>query len=445
VNIGYSCLGRSWNLSLDNASTLGGDIDRARLLFRLATAHPSHTFVLIGRNSGEDPSMLGYPSNVVNPYCSGGKPPKLQYPYHGSSPEAHHEYLEEWERVFDTWPVIDEHIMWVGQHGGSNSPMPQIGYDWADDKFTNPQMAFMNYCSYLLHWTNLTGVEPLALVPDPRNYWKARELREGFTRPLLGQFNEERVAKYDQYNKWDANGHPPCPTWLGPDRYIDGYREQSVWVAKVKTVYAGIEMTALDDPFSIPFNPKEARRLSFGVITNENRKEVTLDRKSLVRDWVIKNFPDAPIYGTWSKDSQAELGRTIAPVPASQMYSKLREFRSTVTLPASGSGWATAKPWEAFAVGTVCFFHHKYDSQGHILPLQGSRAFNDLTQEGQFVAAFLRVKTPDELGMKVNSVTADDELHHMLVTSQRRLFEKRFGETRGGAATIEDALMLGRR
>jgi hypothetical protein len=37
-----------------------------------------------------------------------------------------------------------------------------------------------------------------------------------------------------------------------------------------------------------------------------------------------------------------------------------------VTFPATATGWATAKPWECFAAGCICFKHPRYDDQRHI-------------------------------------------------------------------------------
>ena len=68
MKIAYGKIGRSYNLSFTKQSTLGGDIDVTRLLRRLAWKYPQHEFILLGRNSGERPMDLGYPSNVTNPW-----------------------------------------------------------------------------------------------------------------------------------------------------------------------------------------------------------------------------------------------------------------------------------------------------------------------------------------------------------------------------------------
>ncbi len=432
--IGYSKLGRSWNLDPKRASTVGGDIDVVRLLHRLAWEHPDDTFLLVGRNSGEDPQTLGFPPNVVNPWLE-WKLPSASWNDINANGKP---YVDEWMlrgRELMINVHLDEHVMWLGQHGTSNSCLPNIGHNWEDGEFTKPQASMLNYCGYLLQLANMTNVPPILVCPDPRNYIKGRELRDGPKGNVLAQYDQGRTLKCDQFGGWSNDR---------PLRSIHpGHRENSVWVIQTQYEYAGIELTALDEPIAIT-RASDPGSIPVGVITNENRKNVgAYARLPLMQEWLIPMFPEAPIFGKWSDTSLEELDRTITSIPNTEMYNVLRTFRSTITFPASGSGWATAKPWEAFAAGTVMFFHPKYDEQGHILPHPGNEHWTDgswFSKHVRRLAKFLRVSTPAEFKEKALVVAGDDKMWNTITDAQRLYFEEAFMYWRGGARRVEESI-----
>lgn len=438
--IGYSKLGRSWNLDPSKASTVGGDMDVVRLLKRLAWDHPEHTFLLVGRNSGEDPARLGYPSNVVNPWQQWRMKPVPWDDLQKHPQKFVDDFLSHW-RSISSEVDLDRHVMWLGQHGTSNSCIPNIGSDWDDvDARTTPQASMLNYCSYILELCRRTFVKPILLCPDPRNYIKARELKHGPQGDVLAQFNMVRQAKLEQFQGWSEDGMRP-----GFEPHPPGHREGSVWVTQMKYVYSGLELTALDEPSNIVCNRVVPGEHMVGLISNENRKNVgRYSRLPLVKDWLLSWAPGCPMYGAWTDESQEALGRRIESIPQSSMYDVLRTFRMTITFPASGSGWATAKPWEAFAAGCVMFFHPGYDVQGHILPLRGAHHWSSLYPEiasaVTFLSDFLRVRDVHDLRNKAGSVAVDDALWSKIVRAQRSYFEIAFMHWRGGARMVEEAL-----
>lgn len=404
MRIGYCKLGRSWNMDVSEASTVGGDLDVIRLLKRLALHRPDDKFVLLGKNSGHEPEKLNYPSNVINPWSLGLRLPIVSIKKIRETPEdielSAQSFIEQLSEY-----KFDALVMWLGQHGAANSRLPQVDGSWEHGPFTNPQMAFVNYCNYILQFCNVNNVEPILLCPDPRNYMKARELRIRPTMPILGQFNMTRGFKHD----------------LGPG------------VGNVVTLhhyeYAAVEMTALDDPKDIKFDSSIERWRgadTLVLVCNENRREVSNPRAPLVRGWVLDQFPAARVYGTWSEAGCAELGTEPKPVPASQLYDTLRSALCTVSFPASGSGWVTSKVWECFAVGTVCFLHPGYDTQRLSVSRETDRKLHD----------FLRISSRLELLEKAAQLKDNYTLWAEIVNMQRRLFEQRFNATLGGAGAV---------
>ncbi len=423
MRIGYGKLARSWSLDFNNPSTVGGDIDVARLLLRLAKEHPEHEFILVGRNQGGDPQQYGYPSNVINPWADKEwHIPMISAEMVKEDKEIYFNPRNRFRELTEHLE-LDEIILWLGQVANSNSPIPQSKKDWNDGSpLTNPQVMAANYTIYLIDLCNRLGIEPTLISPDPRTYWKPRELTQPLTKPILAQFNQTRGTRHEQYDNW---GRP----------WQEGMvREGSQIVATAEYTYSAIELTALDEPCSITFSDDPTDRELIGIISNENAYNVPdrVSRLQQLQKFIFEKWPDAPLYGKWTEESSAALGRQIDSVPYREMYDKLRSFKCTMTFPASGSGWATAKPWEAFAVGTVMFFHNEYDTQGHIIPKKGKK-YRKLKK-------FLIVHNQRQLWQRVEDLNKNPTLFKEIVTLQRQLFEERFEEWQGGAKDILERL-----
>jgi hypothetical protein len=159
---------------------------------------------------------------------------------------------------------------------------------------------------------------------------------------------------------------------------------------------------------------------------NENRREVSQSRLAVLKGWVLSNWPDVEIHGVWTAPSMKKLGRDIKPVPYVDLYAKLRSFRATLTTPASGSGWATAKPWECFAAGVPCFFHPGYDTQGWIIPTLDQVGKVEMGAGMEWLVGWLRVEDPDQLKRRIDGMT--DAAWKAIVDIQRKHYERRYVE-----------------
>jgi hypothetical protein len=433
MRIGYCKIGRSWNLNPEKWSASGGDMDVWRLLMRLATMHPEHEFVLIGRNSGEEPTSVGMPANITNPWVEWLKQMKADKeairtpdPRYEGITTLKNSGLITWydENVLPTFRDLDHVIVWAGQHGTSNSPLPPIGGTWAE--LTKPQDSSVIYGSYIVRGINAFRQadprvhEEIWLCPDPRNYLKMRDLKWPLNRPVLAQYEQKRALKHERY------GDQTTPEQAGFTAKVEG----SAWIADSRYIYSALELTMLPEPHELPCNVAPGTH-PIGLIVNENRAYVADNRLKALQEWILPFWSDCPIYGKWLPESEKAIGRAIPEVPVMQMYDVARQFRSTFTMPASGSGWATGKPWESFALGVVCFFHPRYDTQGHIVPTlkqveQGKVQDPDLAA----LAQWLRVQSPAELQSRVNAIATDDGTWAWLAGVQRRHYESRFAERR---------------
>jgi len=447
VKIGYGKIGRSWKLDPTKGTTTGGDADVARALHVLSRLYPQDEFVLVGRNSGENPQEVGYPENVTNPWeTSRGLLARVNAEYKRLSGDdetgkrpmstAHLQELMRWHEE-NTVPLLfgDLHqvIMWAGQHGSSNIPLPQTS---DRSELTYPQDTFIHYASYLFLGMNAWVAEApderdvIWLNPDPRNYLKFRDLKEPLKNPVIAQFDQTRQLKHERYG--DETEPPKGIKWD---------KQGGVWVAKQTSVYGALELTALPHPSLVTLSTDHAARYDFGMIVNENRAYGgKLDRGPVIKDWVLQFWPDAEVFGKWSDKGKEILGRPdIRPCPYEYLGQVLQRWRATLTTPASGSGWATAKPWECFAYGTVCFFHPEYDTQGHIVPTIEQLAATDF---GDFHDLFraLRVETPEQLKKRVDWLRDDPAAWQWVIAEQRRYFEQSYALHKGGVRMITERL-----
>lgn len=429
--IGYSKIGRSWNLDPNNWSTLGGDVDVWRTLYHLAVRNPQHTFVLVGRNTGENPQECGMPPNVTNPWTELQPILRERFSNAGinhpvlSIPECRTAARILYDLSHQMFRDCDQHVVWTGQHGTSGVPLVFVGEPLDSNKITHPQDSTIYYSSYVIHGINAwrdedpENREETWLLPDVRNYLKMRDLRWPLRRSVMAQFNETRASKHERFTYADD---PRRAMYNG---VVSSVEAGHVWVAKTRYTYDALEITALPYPPTVELD-YDSPRQPFGMIVNENRKEVTRDRLTVMENWVLPLFPDAEIWGNWSRGSQEQLGRVIEVCPYSKMYETISRYRCTLTTPASGSGWATSKFWESALAGTVCFIHPHYDTQGNIVPLRPVTGDDDLDT----LSRWLRPHTPDELKRAVDAVSSDYDLWRYLAETQRRLVERRYRERR---------------
>jgi len=429
MKIGYGKLGRSMPLTLSQCGNLGGDVEMVPTIDALARRHPDDEFWLLGRNSGEEPVSVGLPSNVINPWKWWGPAVLEAKRAVGlNHPDLSIEEHDKLGRIFDeittpTFVAMDALVLWVGQHGTTNSPIPGV----RKEGLTKPHDWCALYCSYVLRGVNAwRDVDPwkreeVWLNSDPRNYMKMRDLKWPLRHPVLTQYTfinrmkHERYGDGDAFEEWSAHNHCALERSSHRDR---------LWLSYARNEYARLEVNSLlpGAPFAKDawFRKYDADPAPFGIFINETRRYVNSakTRSRILRDWVLPLEP-AFIHGTWSKEGQAEVGRVIEPLSPSSYFTRLRTVRSTFTTPASGTGWATAKPWEAFAVGVVCFFHPDYDDQDNII----GDAHPDLRR-------WLRVESPEQLADRVKHMAVNDEHWRWVIAEQYNHFRRAVTEPR---------------
>ncbi len=426
--IGYGKLGRSMPLTLEKCGNLGGDVEMVAVVKEMALRHPDDEFILIGRNSGEKPADVGLPPNVTNPWTQWGWKEMLAERVQRAGLKGvvlTSERQLELAKIFDgivgaTFDRLDGFVMWVGQHGTSNTPIPKVG---DPSQLTKPQDWCAWYSGYMLRGINRwRDVDPwereeVNLNADARNLHKMRDLKWPLRHPVLGQHNSWKWIKHHRWESYDAVFGP----WMWIDAEECGL---DTWRSKCHTAYSRLEVNGLRPgmPFGdlISFNDQWERPGHFGLFINEARSigvRPEMARLPILKKWILPLDPYF-IHGSWSKDSLAKLSAPwdkIFPAEWSEYYPRLHSVRCTFTTPSSGSGWATAKPWEAFAAGTVCFFHPAYDDQDNILG-----------DADPLLRDWLRIRSPEELEIRVKHLSSRVGIHDWMwvITKQREHFDR---------------------
>lgn len=415
LKIGYAKLGRSFPVRYERSSSLGGDQAVIRLFDYLRRDHEVH---IVGPNQGvTDALTYGYvPENTVNHWLPGeafGEVPTVANSERRPDSPNYQHFLKELELGVKRLPKLDAWVVWLGQHSSVSSFLPPE-IDLAKEHVT-PLMSQINYVYPLLYMFNNLNVRPIWLHPDARNYLKCRDLRLLEQRTILSQYNRNHEIK-----SW----HPTEGTRLSQLQYR----------------YAGLELLVMpehgygliDQLAVLSRTPP----LPFGVLTNEGQDKKYNSRHDNVRDWCtpIQGYDGWELVGHFVPESQHSLGRKITPIPNTQVRETLRRWRATITFPPTAdshsSKWASAKPWECFAAGTVCFKHPLYDTQGHIY---GDRMKPELRE-------FLRVDTPKELLEKVRIIAEDDGRWRSVVGEQFAYVSSTMKEWNNGRYAIDRAI-----
>jgi hypothetical protein len=414
-------------LTLNDCGTQGGDIEMTAMLFQLAAAYPNDEIWLLGRNSGQDPAEIGLPPNVINPWCWWKKPLQeaiaangLKHVNLSVNEQFMMQHIHD-ELTLPTFLNMDGFVMWVGQHGTTNAPLPSTKDPAV---LTKPYDFSTHYVSYILRGINAwRDVDPwnreeIWINADPRNYHKMRDLKWPLRHPVLTQYNFTNNIKHARYDNLADPIENMIARWGDYAQWTDEHH--NTWSAKVQNVYSRLEFNALvpGTPSGdiLTHNDSWDDRHAFGLFINEARAiGVPQERGRLkaLTDWVLPLDPHF-IHGKWSDKAQAELGFPITPLPWTKYVPKLHTIRTTFTTPSSGSGWATTKPWEAFAAGVVCFFHPLYDTQDNIF--RGAP---------MGLKDWLRVKTPEELKTRMAHLnsTAGRPDWEWLVKAQHQHFD----------------------
>lgn len=435
-------------LHLDKCGSLGGDVEMSATVGVLARRNPDIDFYLLGRNTGENPQDVGLPENVHNPWITWAPEVLTQKRARGLnksnlSVEEHFGIQEIFDRLtLPTFLEMDRIIMWAGQHGTTNAPLPSVK---DPSKLTKPHDWSAHYVAFITRGINKwRDVDPwrreeIWLNSDPRNYLKLRDLKWPLRHPVISQFTYDNNIKHAR-----SSDGADFEEWSGSDLAALERPEdrEHVWVSRVRNVYGRLEINGLmpKTPFGrlAWFNPDWAEREPFGLFINETRRYVRDDiaRVNVLNDWVLPLNP-AWIHGKWSDDSLRQLREmnpardiNIKPAPWEDYYPRLHSVRCTFTTPASGTGWATAKPWEAFAAGTVCFFHPEYDTQNNIL---GDAPGG--------LAKWLRVGSPAELRHRVDYLNGPNGriAWEWIIRKQREHFDNAVAEAKF-ATLIEERI-----
>jgi len=416
--IGYAKLGRSMPLVASEGDF--SDDEPARVLRDLAHRHPEDEFVILGFNSCDDNATARMPDNVVNPWHDGWRDSlkELRTGWKAPLGPENQMKIQDWgdANILPWFRSCDAVIIWLGQHGNTNSFIPPANGLWSDGA-VKLHDEYLSYGSYCVRGVNaFRQADPLTreeiyLVADGRNHLKARDTKWPLKHPIQGQYIWSRKTKFERYG--DTRSPEECGF---PEAEWDN---DHIWMADVKYEYTRLEISGiLPWEVDIRYSEEFDSRRHFGLFINEARAYVGVSRLKAMQEYVLQLNP-VFIHGKWGKESLAVLGFDIQQAPATIYYDILRSVKCTFSTPSSGTGWATTKPWQGFGCGTVTFFHPKYDTQDNIL--------GDAPKE---LRDWLRVTSPEQLKKRVEHLDTHYDDWLWIIREQKKHYDTAVAEMR---------------
>jgi hypothetical protein len=439
MRIGYGKFCRSMSFTEDKWG-FQGDAEAPNLLMRLARRNPDVEWVLVGRNDLGDRELL---PNIFNPW-------KFK-------PRTGQNYGLI-EKIGVLLGSLDGAVLHAGQHGTSHKSIPQSHSTWeqyyADplSHATTPQDWSVAYGGFIVDGLNIMGdrtdgkAPVVWIVTDPRNFLKARDIKwPAAHSDILAQYQYSRAGRHERFR----DSRPPQDfgyDFCTPDDTCNG----EVWDATHTYRYGGLELMILPDNWQIWGERTFTERKSIGIAStsfNDGRIGKEPRRSELIRDWMLSEFPDAEVSGKWDPVSLTDLppGVKYTEGDPATFPDTISRWRVTMSLPALGSSWTVAKPFQAWAANTVCFMVGRVDDQGWILPTRRQTSLtrlvgilgdvpfysirDDWTPEELQLAQWLRVETPEEFAQRARFVSENEDAYRRLAATQRELLAKRWDQS----------------
>lgn len=480
MRIGYACVGRT--MKFDGSRWgFAGDAEKPQLLHRLADRNPDVKWVVVGHNdAGEflEPNVENAWLNARERAAATPPRPPDQPGYYRTPFAPYWTAKPAWwcsevsgleDDLVELISDLDGIVLHVGQHAPTQLRIPQTGNTW-QRTWSDPNLdankvydSMQTYCRYLIRGLNALGDRTLGrapvvwLVPDPRNFIKARDVKwPSGTDDVLAQYTFERRQRHERF----MDPRTPYEFLPGVRRHdVRLEREGELWNARHRYRHCDLELMILPDHWpEVRWRPY-AERVSVGVATTSTKASVLGEgrrRSQLVNEYLLAAFPDAEVYGKWDKESLADVpDGTVRDTTPDEFYELLNRFRVTLSLPIVESGWSVAKQYQAWAARSVCFMVEQVDDQGWTLPsrrpVAGTHrvgetknvafysARDDWTDEDLLLAYWLRVETSQEFWQRARIASTDQTWWTWLTGQQLDLLSRRWN-ARLLERTIEERL-----
>lgn len=443
-----------------------GDAEKPNLLYRLAERNPDVKWVVVGHNDAGEFTR----ANVENAWLNARERASATPPRPADQPGYYRTPFAPYWTTKPAWwcsevsgfeddlveliSDLDGIVIHVGQHAPTQLRIPQAKNTWAET-FSNPNLdgnkvydSMQAYCRYIVRGINALGDKTLGrapviwLVPDPRNYLKARDVKwPTCTNDMLSQYQFTRQQRHERYLD------PRTPrTFDVPRSTIRVERDGELWLAEHTYRHADLELMILPDNWRRIDVRDFDERTAAGIATTSTKASVLGEnrrRSQLVNDYLLAAWSDAEVYGKWDKTSLADvLDGTVRETTPAEFYDLLQRWRVTLSLPIIESGWTVAKNYQCWAAGVVCFMVEQVDAQGWTLPTRRDTAGthevgrvrdvtfystrDDWTSDDLTLAYWLRVESPAEFRERALIAATDRRWFDWLRAQQRNLLGRRW-------------------
>jgi hypothetical protein len=250
------------------------------------------------------------------------------------------------------------------------------------DKMTGALDMTQIYSAPIVHFLNMTKLKWFMIMTDPRYIKKNQKWRDLVNGP------KECIAQYNSdinFTHFDTYPNPSSGTEITEPLYLK---------------YSGIEKLNLIGEVVIP--PDTVRNTKFAIVAMQSsygKAEVDY-RLEALKKWILTqpNSQDFKIYGKWDERFTKNYTQFQGYKTPSEIDEIFKDTKYTLIIPIRPD-WVTSKYAEMLRVGVVPFFHPEYDTQFSTLPKDH----------------YLRVKTPQEMFIKIEEMESNDELRTKLI------------------------------
>ena len=353
----FGKIGKSVKFNPSTWSAIGGDNESPSLITKMAELNPDDTFIIIGRNDlDKHRRELNLPNN-------------LRDVYEGATKEERKDINYIANRLKDV--KIDGCFLMTGPTANCNIPNKSFKRNElkkGEKVFAKSLETFQNYVAPVYQYLNDTMIPWVMIANDPRYIGQGNDLANQPVK-ILSQYDETILMQT-----------------------FDNWEDQNYVKNEIPSVYAEMEKIFLINKQVL----NEEKEVNFMMVLNEGNNGVK-SRYPMLKEYVLDSMQDVEIYGKWSEETIGDDTRFKGPKKFEELQQILPKVKYTLIIPIK-PGWVTAKWVEMISNGIIPFFHPTYDEQKHCQ-----------------VPEYIRLKSPEELGQKIEELNNNPELYKQVL------------------------------
>lgn len=356
----------------------------------LAQMYPENNYYIIGPNdlsklTPEEYTFIFPNKNVFSLY---GKPVKYPDAYAVSDLD----FTPSLKTVVDSGVKFDYGIIFNGMNGLTGVPR-YCGKLKTRNEYAKCLLSYAKYQGIYVYILNKLNIPWYLLAEDGRyitvnSQDVINDERISFTQCT------DRVLK-PVYDRMRNEGPLNKIKYAKPDIRCKFVHLETIFMMGTNK-FKQLAAVDFDRKIKASVNPKLI------VLSNEQRTKGLNDPNNIMsrydcfKEYVFDQFPDAKVYGNWTKETLEKHPTQIENVLMANLKNEIADAKYTFVF-STTNGFVTIKAYEMILMGLIPFLHPSYDPE-HLLELP----------------EFLYVKSPEDLKQKIEILDTDSKRYKQL-------------------------------